>query len=152
AENVFAVTSSSPAVPPTRMRIDATLWREEHRAAPPPSSDAPALWHVSSGTAVPGCDLRIAGPDGRGLDAGPEGRVLIRSPFLLSGYFRREDLNAALLDTDGFLDTGDVGWLDGSGHLYVTGRLKDLVIVGGRNIYPQDVEQLANEVAGVHPG
>ncbi|MEK7826510.1 MAG: hypothetical protein AAB299_02040 [Thermodesulfobacteriota bacterium] len=52
----------------------------------------------------------------------------------------------------GFFNTGDLGYLDEDGHLYVTGRAKDLVIIGGRNVYPQDVEQVVNQVSGVHAG
>ncbi|HEY2894717.1 MAG TPA: hypothetical protein VGJ16_10905, partial [Pirellulales bacterium] len=55
-------------------------------------------------------------------------------------------------DEQGFYDTGDLGYVDEDGHVYVTGRAKDLVIIGGRNIYPQDVEQVVNEVDGVHAG
>jgi len=61
-------------------------------------------------------------------------------------------LNRNLFDADGFYDSGDLGYLDESGHLFVTGRKKDLVIVGGRNVYPQEVEDVANGVYGVHPG
>ena len=88
----------------------------------------------------------------RSLPAGSAGRVLIRSPFLFSGYFRRDDLNASLFDREGFYDTGDLGYVDEQGHVYITGRMKDLVIIGGKNVYPQDVEQVVNEVPGVHAG
>ena len=57
-----------------------------------------------------------------------------------------------LLDSDGFYDTGDLGYLDEESHVYISGRRKDLVIVGGKNVYPQDVEQAAGELPGVHPG
>ncbi len=148
AENVFAVSATTAADPPRRLKIDARVWRDEHRAV---AADDGAV-HISNGPPVPGCEVRVAGPDGESLPAMHAGRLLIRSAFLLSGYFRRDDLNARLFDADGFYDTGDLGWLDEAGHVYVTGRAKDLVIVGGRNIYPQDVELIANETAGVHPG
>jgi acyl-CoA synthetase (AMP-forming)/AMP-acid ligase II len=151
AENVFAVSASTAGQEPRRARICERTWRDHHRAAPP-ATDAPSLVHVSNGPAVPGCQVEIRDDAGRAQPSGHAGRVLIRSPFLLSGYFRRDDLNRELLGADGFYDTGDVGWMDPDGHVYVTGRAKDLVIVGGRNVYPQDVEQIAAEVEGVHPG
>jgi acyl-CoA synthetase (AMP-forming)/AMP-acid ligase II len=89
---------------------------------------------------------------GKSLPPDCAGVVHIRSPFMFSGYFRREELGGSLFDPDGFYDTGDLGYLDSEGHVYITGRQKDLIVVGGRNIYPQDVEQLAGEVAGVYPG
>ena len=69
---------------------------------------------------------------------------------MLTGYYNRQDLtvNAFL---DGWYLTGDLGYL-AEGELYVTGRIKEIIIVGGKNIYPQDLEELAGEVPGVHPG
>ncbi|MCC6129680.1 MAG: AMP-binding protein [Acidobacteria bacterium] len=122
AENVFAVTASNDDVPPRTVRRNGRTY-------------------TSSGIAVPGCEVRIR-----------DGRILIKSDFLLSGYFRRDDLNAGVLDSDGFFDTGDLGWIDEDGHLYVTGRAKDLVIVGGRNVFPQDIEEIANETEDVRRG
>ncbi len=151
AENVFAVTASTPAAPPKAVALDAGVWREEHRAAPA-AADRPAITQLSSGVAVPDCEVRIADAEGRQLENGQAGRVLLRSSFGFSGYFRRDAASEQQLDAEGFYDTGDVGWLDDDGHLFVTGRLKDLVIVGGRNVYPLDVEQLVGEVPGVYPG
>jgi fatty-acyl-CoA synthase len=148
AENVFAVTATRLGEPAKTVRVDAAAWRDEHRAVA--GGQGPV--HVSSGRVVPGCEVRVVGADGRALPSGRAGRLLIRSQFLLSGYFRRDDLNIGLRDAEGFFDTGDLGWLDADGELFVTGRAKDLVIVGGRNIYPQDIEQIANETLGVHAG
>ncbi len=162
AENVFAVSSSSDSCRPILRRIDRRTWHEEHRSLPieadaersaaAPESQPQPIVHVSNGRCVPDCEIRIVDDSGRQLPAGSAGRVLIRSSFLFNGYFRREDLNAILLDADGFFDTGDLGYLDEDSHVYITGRHKDLVIVGGKNIYPQDVEQAAAELPGVYPG
>jgi acyl-CoA synthetase (AMP-forming)/AMP-acid ligase II len=151
AENVFAVTATTSSDPPRYFQLDEQAWRDEH-CARPAKPGARAVTHVSNGRAIPGCEVKVADSEGARLPAGSAGRLLIRSPFLLSGYFRRDDLNASLLDRDGFYDTGDLGWVDTEGHVYVTGRVKDLIIVGGRNVYPQDIEQVANETKGVHPG
>ena len=113
---------------------------------------ADAVVHVSNGRAVADCEVRIVDDSGRELPARHAGQILVRSPFLFSGYFRRDDLNAGLFDADGFFNTGDLGYVDEDGHVYVTGRMKDLIIIGGKNVYPQDVEQVVNQVPGVHPG
>jgi acyl-CoA synthetase (AMP-forming)/AMP-acid ligase II len=156
AETVFAVSTSTPSCPPRRRIVDRRAWHDEH-VARPAGDDAPgeaSVVHVSNGVPVIGCEVRVGPVDGGSTPLGPAeaGRLWVRSPFLFDGYFRRPDLNAALFDADGFYDTGDLGYLDEAGHVYVTGRLKDLVIVGGRNVYPHDVEAAVNEVPGVHPG
>jgi acyl-CoA synthetase (AMP-forming)/AMP-acid ligase II len=69
---------------------------------------------------------------------------------MLSGYFRRPDISAKSIQ-NGWYHTGDMGYIAG-GELYITGRKKDLIIVGGKNIYPQDIEAIANEVSGIVPG
>ncbi len=162
AENVFAVSSSSDTCRPKTRRIDQRAWHDHHRSISidadvshiDASSEASlkTIVHVSNGRCVPDCEIRIVDDDGGALPPGRAGRVLIRSPFLFKGYFRREDSNPALLDSDGFYDTGDLGYLDEESHVYISGRRKDLVIVGGKNVYPQDVEQAAGELPGVHPG
>ncbi len=152
AENVFAVTTTSPNCLPRRRSLDRQVWHDEHRSVETPPGLPGAVVHVSNGRPVDGCEVRVVGEDGSELPSEAAGQILIRSPFLFSGYFRRDDLNDSLFDADGFYNTGDLGYQDADGHLYVTGRMKDLVIIGGKNIYPQDIEQVVNEVDGVHPG
>jgi acyl-CoA synthetase (AMP-forming)/AMP-acid ligase II len=152
AENVFAVTTSTKDEPPVRLSIDAKAWRESHRAVVVGDAHADRLVHVSNGPPVKDCEVRVAQEDGRTNPAFEAGRILVRSTFLFDGYFRSEEAKASLFDADGFYDTGDVGYVDDRGHVYVTGRRKDLVIIGGRNVYPQDVEQVVMESAPVHDG
>jgi acyl-CoA synthetase (AMP-forming)/AMP-acid ligase II len=152
AENVFAVTTSDALCPPRYRRLDRKSWHNDHRSVPVEDSDPAAIIHVSNGRSVADCELRIVDDSGKALPAGHAGQILIRSPFLFGGYFRRDDLNAGLFDAEGFYNTGDLGYVDEDGHVYVTGRMKDLVIIGGRNVYPQDVEQVVNQVPGVHAG
>ncbi len=156
AETVFAVSSTTRAASPRRRRVDRRAWNEAHVAqlAPETAPHADTVVHVSSGLTVEGCEVRI-GPFGGGagsLEPGAAGRVWVRGAFLFDGFFRRPDLNVALFDSQGFYDTGDLGYIDELAHLYVTGRLKDLVIVGGRNVYPHDIEAVVNDVPGVHSG
>lgn len=152
AENVFAVTTTTDEIPRRCLTLDKREWDLNHRAVPSQDEDAKNLVHVSNGVCIEGCEVHIADGEGKHLASNNAGRVLIRSPFLFEGYHRRSDLNDELLDAEGFYDTGDVGYVDDEGHVYITGRKKDLIIVGGRNLYPQDVEQIANETEGVHQG
>ena len=78
------------------------------------------------------------------------GEIALRSDCMLAGYFNRPDITTNAFDTGWYL-TGDLGYM-ANGELFVTGRKKDLIIVGGKNVYPQDLERLAGEVPGVHPG
>ncbi|MBI3837588.1 MAG: AMP-binding protein [Planctomycetia bacterium] len=152
AENVFAVTTSSADCPPQYRSLDRTIWHNEHRSVAVDPRAPGALTHVSNGPCVADCELRVVDDRRHELPAGHAGQILIRSPFLFTGYFRRHDLNLGLFDANGFFNTGDLGYVDEDGHVYVTGRAKDLIIIGGKNVYPQDVEQVVNQVPGVHAG
>ncbi|GGT00184.1 MULTISPECIES: FadD3 family acyl-CoA ligase [Streptomyces] len=102
---------------------------------------------TTSGRAVPGTEVRIAGPDGRPLPAGRPGEVLVRGHQVMRGYFEDPEETARALTPDGWLRTGDVGVLDDAGNLRITDRIKDMFIVGGFNAYPAEIEQLL----GLHP-
>ncbi|MDD5468746.1 MAG: AMP-binding protein [Anaerolineales bacterium] len=78
------------------------------------------------------------------------GEIALQSDCMLTGYSQRPDLTGKAF-LDGWYLTGDLGYLAG-GEVYITGRKNDLIIVGGKNIHPQDLERLAGEVRGVHPG
>lgn len=152
AENVFAVTTTNACAPPRWRRIDAVAWRERHEARPIDEDASAPVVHISNGLPIAGCDVRILGDEGRPVAPATAGRIAIKSAFLFEGYFERPDLRLGLFDDDGYFDTGDIGYLDEDGHLFVTGRRKDPVIIGGRNIYPTDVEEIVNQIDGVHPG
>jgi acyl-CoA synthetase (AMP-forming)/AMP-acid ligase II len=79
------------------------------------------------------------------------GEIAIRSDFMLTGYYKRPDLNDKIWHDDGWYRTGDMGYMVG-GEVYISGRKKDLIINGGKNVYPQDLEAIVNSVPGVHPG
>jgi acyl-CoA synthetase (AMP-forming)/AMP-acid ligase II len=78
-----------------------------------------------------------------------EGEVCVKSPGVMKGYYNNPDATARVLSADGWLRTGDLGFLDDEGFLYITGRLKDLIILGGRNLLPADVEEAVDQLAGV---
>ena len=103
------------------------------------------------GTAVPGLEMRVVDPDT--FEARPErhvGELVIRGTSVTSGYYRRPDATAALF-RDGWLCTGDLAYqLDGE--LVLCGRIKDVIIVGGRNVFPEDIERAVAAVDGVRAG
>ena len=105
---------------------------------------------VCVGKPMSDAEIRIRSPRGAWLDDGTIGEICLRGPAVTTGYLGVDGLQPAT-DRDGWLATGDLGFLDG-GELFVTGRLKDLIIVGGRNLYPQDIEATAAEVPGLRPG
>ncbi|MFO1036939.1 MAG: fatty acyl-AMP ligase [Geminicoccaceae bacterium] len=103
------------------------------------------------GKPLPGYEIEIRSGDGEPMDDRSVGRIFVRGPSLMNGYFRFPHLSRAPLVREGWLDTGDLGYMIG-GELVVTGRYKDLIIVGGRNIWPQDLEWAAEQVEGVRVG
>ena len=95
---------------------------------------------TSVGPACPGVELRIAGPDGRALPPGETGEVWVRGRCIMRGYYRAPELTAQVITPDGWFRTGDLGRMDGRGWLTIAGRLKELIIRSGFNVYPPEVE------------
>lgn len=96
----------------------------------------------SAGQPVPGCQITIRDPaSGTDLPHGQAGEICGRGDNVMSGYWKQPDLTASVL-ADGWLRTGDAGYLDADGFLYVTGRLDDMIITGGENVYPTEVEDV----------
>jgi long-chain acyl-CoA synthetase len=93
----------------------------------------------SVGLPVPGTTVRIVDDEGRELAPGVPGEICVRSPGLMGGYWRSPEVTAEAV-RDGWLHTGDIGYLDGQGYLFIVDRKKDLIIRGGFNVYPRDVE------------
>ncbi|GAA5125981.1 long-chain-fatty-acid--CoA ligase [Pseudonocardia adelaidensis] len=106
--------------------------------------------HLSSaGRPLPGVEIAIADPDtGSFLSRGQVGEVLLRSSQVMRGYWKRPEATAEVLLPGGWLRTGDLGRLDEHGYLFVVDRVKDMIISGGENIYPAELER----VLGEHPG
>lgn len=123
--------------------------RERHLAAEPAATD-PAHEIAACGPPLPDHEVKIAGQKGEALPECHEGEILVRGPSVTVGYFGDPEATAESF-RDGWLRTGDLGFLDG-GELYVTGRDKDLIIHNGRNYHPQDIEWCASEVEGVRRG
>jgi acyl-CoA synthetase (AMP-forming)/AMP-acid ligase II len=152
AENVFAATQSDMGGKsvPARVWIDAEQFRNEHLAVPVEPGSVGSVCFVSSGRCLPGNSIRIAAPSGEDLPPGGAGEILISSDCLFSGYYNRPDLTAEVLK-NGEYWSGDLGFML-DGEVYVVGRKKDLIIVAGKNIYPQDLEEIVCRHPLVHDG
>ena len=149
AENVFAVTQGGVDQP---VRVD---WIErkslhEDRLAVPSSETELAVAMLSAGRPLENCSVKICAADGSSLAERQIGEIALKSDCMLNEYYHRADATSEVL-REGWYYTGDYGYL-ADGELYITGRKKELIIVGGKNIYPQDLEYLAYQVPGVHGG
>ncbi len=150
AENVFAVTQSEMGKPPRVDWVELRTLQEARQAVPASPDDPDATPMVSNGPPIGGVEIAVVDESGERLPERRVGEIILRGSSMLSGYYRRPDLTAEAIK-DGWYYTGDMGYL-AEGELYVSGRKKDLIIVGGKNVYPQDLEAIANEVEGIHPG
>ena len=149
AESSVGLTVSPPGRGPRLERVKRQTF-ERARRAEPAAAEESAVTFVSCGVPLPGHQVRIVAADGRPLPERVEGRVEFRGPSVTSGYFRNPEATAAVLH-EGWMDSGDLGYRVGA-ELYVTGRRKDVIIKAGRNLYPQEVEQLVGEVPGIRKG
>jgi long-chain acyl-CoA synthetase len=99
----------------------------------------------SVGKIVPGVDMKILNPDAHGI-----GEIIVKGPMVMKGYFELPDETKASFTEDGYLKTGDVGYLDSENYLYLTGRAKNMIVTeGGKNVYPEEIEnefQLFEEI------
>jgi acyl-CoA synthetase (AMP-forming)/AMP-acid ligase II len=149
AENVFAVTQGGIGSPVMIDRIDQNALIQRQTAVQG-SNPTTTIKMVSAGTAIDNTRIRVIDSHGNDLPQRRIGEIAIQSDCMLSEYYHRSDLTQAAF-LDGWYLTGDLGYLAGD-ELFITGRKKDLIIVGGKNIYPQDLERLAGDVPGVHLG
>jgi long-chain acyl-CoA synthetase len=126
--NGYGLTEASPTVATTRVEN--------------PANDD------SVGPPLPNVELRIADPaTGRALSARDIGEIWVRGPGVMKGYYAAPEETAKTITSEGWLKTGDLGRLDAAGNLYVVGRLKELIIRSGFNVYPPEVEA----VLSLHP-
>ena len=123
----------------TETYIITLLRPEQHRL------DNPRLL-TSCGQTMPTVELRVVNPNGRDVPTGDAGEVLVRSPWMFSGYWNKPEATAAAI-VDGWYHTGDGGTFDEDGNLYLVDRLKDMIVTGGENVYSAEVER----ALGGHP-
>lgn len=101
------------------------------------------------GFPLPGVELRVMGEDGHLVQPGEIGGIQVRGPNIFKGYWRMPEKTAEEFTADGFFKTGDVGRIDERGYVNIVGRSKDLIISGGYNVYPAEIEGYINELPGV---
>ncbi len=149
AENTFAVTQGGIDSPVRIDPVDRDSLQID-RIARPALEGKPSIDMVSAGKPIPNTQVKVIDPQGNPLPDRHIGEIALKSNCMLTEYYHRpETTQKAFLD--GWYLTGDYGYML-DGEVYITGRKKDLIIVGGKNIYPQDLERIANTVPGVHPG
>jgi acyl-CoA synthetase (AMP-forming)/AMP-acid ligase II len=149
AENVFAVTQGGIDSPVATDEIDREAMQVE-RLAKPAHDGRPSVVMVSAGPSLPNVKVKVADEHGNTLPDRVIGELALQSDCMLTGYYHRPDATHKAMK-DGWYFTGDYGYKVGD-QVYVAGRKKDMIIVGGKNVYPMDLEELAMEVPGVHPG
>jgi fatty-acyl-CoA synthase len=152
----LAENSVGLAVPPPGRgpRVDVVArepFATAGRAVATSPDDAGALRFPSVGVAIPDHEIAIVGERGERLPERQVGRIIFRGPSMMKGYEGNAEATRAITLADGFLDSGDLGYV-ADGELHVTGRIKDLIIKGGRNLVPQEIETAAASVEGIRKG
>jgi fatty-acyl-CoA synthase len=132
------------------MKADSVDPRSVQAREVKPATGADAQEIVSCGRPFPGHEIAIVDDAGAKLGERRIGQILTRGPSITSGYYQEPELTAASFK-DGWLYTGDLGYL-ADGEVYICGRLKDIIIIRGRNFYPQDIEWVVSELPGVRRG
>jgi 1-acyl-sn-glycerol-3-phosphate acyltransferase len=130
--------------------VDRMRFAESGYALAVPCGDPQALPVVGCGHPLPGYRVRVVDAAGKALPERHEGLLQFQGPSATQGYYRNPQATARLI-RDGWHDTGDRGYLAG-GEIHVTGRVKDMIIRGGRNLYPYEVEQAVGELSGIRRG
>ena len=149
AETTLAVSIPDPDQGQVLDYVDPDFLESMSRAVPSNRPNARAL--ATLGKMVPDLEGRIVDRDGQVLPARGVGIIEVRGKAVTPGYVTVDGHKPAQ-DDDGWLDTGDVGYFTEEGLVVVCGRVKDVIIMGGRNVYPTDIERAAGSVAGVRPG
>jgi fatty-acyl-CoA synthase len=106
---------------------------------------------VNCGRAVEGMEIEVRGNTGEPLADRSIGKVFVRGTSVMVGYYRDEESTRACLSDDGWLDTGDMGYMSG-GYIFIVGRAKDMIIINGKNHWPQDIEWAVEQLPGFKSG
>ncbi len=150
AENVVGVSQTAMNKIPYVDEIDREIFAAENIARPA-QEGRPAIKLMSCGKPLANTSVRIVDENGQDLPERHVGEIIFKSTNMLSGYYNRPELAQKAFTSDGWFKSGDYGYML-NGEVFIAGRKKDLIISGGRNIYPEDLEMLANEVPGVRGG
>ncbi|GAC1622026.1 MAG: AMP-binding protein [Candidatus Acidiferrum sp.] len=159
AEASLAVTIPPPLRAPKIDRIERETFTSSGRAVSTSPNDPHAIAFVSSGGVVPGHEICIVDAAGKEVVDRAEGFLWFRGPSATSGYYHNEAATQKLLPLGPAKNPGEFAWVNSGdrayrseGEIYVTGRVKDIIIKGGRNLYPHEVEELAARVEGIRKG
>ena len=150
AEASVALTIPRLGAPPRIDCVGREAFERMRLAKPADQAEPGALRVVGCGRPLPAHEIRIVDETGRALGERVEGRIEFRGPSVTIGYFRNPAATRNALH-DGWMDSGDLGYV-ADGDLFVTGRRKDLIIKAGRNLYPQEVEEIVGSVPGIRRG
>jgi acyl-CoA synthetase (AMP-forming)/AMP-acid ligase II/aryl carrier-like protein len=148
AEASLAVTFPEPGVDYRWIRVNRHKLGVGARIELNPADARDALELVCLGRTVPNTELRIADDSRGALADGQVGHILIRGASVTRGYFGDPETTALSIDADGWVDTGDLGFLH-EGSLYIAGRSKEIIFVNGQNYYPYDLENIAQRAPGL---
>ncbi len=147
AETTFAATQTTPGRAPVTMAVDRSSLLN---GCASPATERPVRDCVSSGKPIPGCELKVVDDAGTQLADGQVGEIVIRSPWMFSEYRNNEE-DTTLALRQGWYFTGDYGFTL-EGEWFVVGRKKDIIVVAGKNLFPEDIEDAVSGVPGVLPG
>ncbi|HYQ93115.1 MAG TPA: 1-acyl-sn-glycerol-3-phosphate acyltransferase, partial [Candidatus Competibacteraceae bacterium] len=150
AESSLGVSLHAPGRGLIIDRVQRRAFMQTSQALPAAPDDTETLRFVSCGQPLPGHAVRIVDAQVRELAERQEGRLEFRGPSCTQGYYRNPDATRRLFD-DGWLDSSDRAYL-ASGEVYITGRVKDLIIRGGQNIYPYELEDAVGAIPGIRRG
>lgn len=160
----LAEASLGVTVPPLNRgplidRVGRNTFTAQGRAVPAAPDDETAISFVSSGGALPGHEVRIVDGNGEEVPERTEGFLWFRGPSATNGYYRNSKATEELLPRGAMASDGGFPWVNSGdraycadGEIYVTGRVKDIIIKGGRNLYPHEVEELATRADGIRKG
>jgi fatty-acyl-CoA synthase len=150
AEATLAVSLMPPG---EGIRLELVEENELSGCAEDPASDRPRRYRavVNCGKPVSGMEIDVRGDDGEPLPDRGIGKVFVRGASVMHSYFRDEESSRACLTPDGWLDTGDMGYMS-HGYIFIVGRAKDMIIINGRNHWPQDIEWAVEQLPGFKSG
>jgi fatty-acyl-CoA synthase len=140
-------------------RVERELFTTQGRAVASRTDDENAIVFVSSGTPLPGHEVLIVDKEGKAVSQRTEGFLWFRGPSATGGYYKNEEATAKLFAGGPPVAEGEFLWVNSGdrayqadGEIYITGRVKDIIIKGGRNLYPHEVEELASRAEGIRKG
>jgi len=150
AENSVALCVPPPGRGPKVTRVDRRAFEADGHAEPAGAGATPLLF-VSVGSPLPEHEVRLLDESGRDVPDGWVGRLVFRGPSMMRGYFGQPEATAEIAVEGGWLDSGDLAFR-ADGEIHIAGRRKDLIIKAGRNLVPQEIEEVAATVEGIRKG